>query len=151
MQIRTTIAAGAVVLLAAGGTALIPLVASAHTEAPAAKTHTIKFTALQQKMVTFSSSTGAAAENDVNAKGTVIGFDILYFTFNAKTGAGTVTVAFTTNGGMLYGTAAATESPVTRGKITGGTGAFKGAKGALTATSLNAAGTKTAVVITYTT
>jgi hypothetical protein len=38
---------------------------------------------------------------------------------------------------------------VSNGKVTGGTGAFKGATGTITAKNLNKAGTRTAVKVTY--
>ena len=37
------------------------------------------------------------------------------------------------------------------GKVTGGTGAFAGAKGTIKAKALNASGTRTAVTVTYST
>jgi len=41
------------------------------------------------------------------------------------------------------------DGPVTRGKVTGGTGTFRGASGTITAKTLDKNGTKTAVTITY--
>lgn len=38
---------------------------------------------------------------------------------------------------------------ISHGKVTGGTGAFKGATGTVKAKNLNSAGTRTAVTITY--
>jgi hypothetical protein len=40
-------------------------------------------------------------------------------------------------------------NPVIRGRVTGGTGAFRGAAGSITAKNLNKAGTRTAVTIKY--
>ena len=53
------------------------------------------------------------------------------------------------SGGFIYGVANASASPVIHGTLTGGTGIFKGAAGTILAKNLNAAGTKTAVTITY--
>ena len=39
--------------------------------------------------------------------------------------------------------------PVTHGTVTGGTGAFKGATGTITAKALDQTGTRIAVTITY--
>ena len=56
-----------------------------------------------------------------------------------------------TTGGFLYGTVTLNfkTGAVTDGKVTGGTGAFKGATGTIKAKNLNQAGTRTAVTITY--
>ena len=54
-------------------------------------------------------------------------------------------------GGFLYGTFTLNlkTGAVTNGKVTGGTGAFKGATGTIKAKALNKAGTKHAVTVTY--
>ena len=147
MKIRTFIAAaGAAVVLGGTGAFLIPAVASAHSV-----THTLKFTAVQQKSANFSKTASGQAENDLNGTGTIIGFDVIYFVFNPKTHTASGDVTFDTNGGFLYGTLKFTKNPVTHGTVTGGTGIFTGATGTITGKSLNTSGTRTAVTITYTT
>jgi hypothetical protein len=57
------------------------------------------------------------------------------------------------DGGFLYGTATVSNKTgaVTNGKVTGGTGSFKGATGTIKAKALNKSGTRHAVTITYST
>jgi len=145
MKVRRSIAAaGAAVVLGTAG-ALLPAVASASSA-----THTLKFTAVQVKSVMFTKTTGANQETDVNA-GKTVGFDVIYFAATSAT-SGAVNITVDTSGGFLYGTATVSikTGAITNGKVTGGTGAFKGATGTITAKSLNTSGTKHAVTITYT-
>jgi len=145
MKIRTSVAAaGAAVVLAGAGAILLPAVASAHST-----THTLKFTAVQLKQANFSKTSGGSAEQDVNSAGKTIGFDVIHFQFNPKTNSGSINVALSTNGGILYGALKASTGPVIKGTVTGGTGTFKGATGTIVGKQLNKAGTKTAVTITY--
>ena len=104
-------------------------------------THTLKFTAVQQKSASFSGTTAGEAENDVNKAGKIIGFDVIYIVFNPKTHTASGGLTLDTNGGFLYGTLEFTNSPVTHGKVTGGTGRFKGATGTITGKDLNKSGT----------
>ena len=62
-----------------------------------------------------------------------------------------VNIAVDTTGGFLYATFTLNlkASALTNGKVTGGTGAFAGATGTIKAKNLNAAGTRTAVAVTY--
>ena len=62
-----------------------------------------------------------------------------------------VNIAVDTTGGFLYGTLSLNlkTSALTNGKVTGGTDTFAGATGTIKAKNLNAAGTRTAVTITY--
>lgn len=60
--------------------------------------------------------------------------------------SGTANAAFDVKGGLLYATAITTNKGKTfTGKVTGGTGAFKGATGTLTGKAIT--GRKTAVTI----
>ena len=76
------------------------------------------------------------------------GFDVLYFTVVSAT-TGNINVTFDTTGGLLYGTATVNNKTgaVTNGKVTGGTGAFAGATGALKAKSTGK--NREAITITY--
>jgi hypothetical protein len=142
---RSIVAAGAAVAFGTTGALVLPAVAGASSA-----THTLKFIAVQKAMVSFSSATSGTQETEVNATGKTVGFDMLYFTAtSATTGAANATID--TKGGFLYGTFNVNfkTGAVTNGKMTGGTGAFKGATGTITAKSLNASGTKHAVTITY--
>jgi hypothetical protein len=144
MKLRTSLAAaGAAVVLGTTGALVLPAVASAHST-----THTLKFTDVGKGTVSFTRTTGGFQNTDVNAAGKTIGFDMLYF---AATSPSNVAVNLTvdTKGGFLYGTF--TFNPktgvVTNGKVTGGTGAFKGATGTIKVKTISS--TKHAVTITY--
>jgi hypothetical protein len=75
---------------------------------------------------------------------------VLYFAAVSPT-TGNVNVTFDTTGGLLYGTATVSlkTNKVTNGKVTGGTGAFAGATGTITAKS--AGKNREAITITYST
>ena len=143
---RSIVAAGAAVVLGGTGAALLPAVASASSA-----THTLAFTAVQVKSVSFTKTTGANQETDVKA-GKTVGFDMIYFAATSATSAA-VNITVDISGGFLYGTATVSNKTgaVTNGKVTGGTGAFKGATGTIKAKALNKAGTRHAVTITYST
>lgn len=144
MKVRTSIAAvGTAALLGGTGAFLVPAAASAQS-----LTHTLKFTAVQQKSANFS-RTAAFESLDIDKAGKIIGFDVICIAFNPKTNTTSGGVTLDANGGFLYGTLEFTNSPVTHGKVTGGTGVFKGATGTITAKDLNKSGTRTAVTITY--
>jgi hypothetical protein len=148
MKVRMSIvAAGAAVILGTTGALVLPAVASASSA-----THTLKFTAVQVKSVSFTKTTGANQETDVNAAGKTVGFDMIYFAATSAASAA-VNITVDISGGFLYGTATVSNKTgaVTNGKVTGGTGSFKGATGTIKAKSLNKAGTKHAVTITYST
>jgi hypothetical protein len=110
-------------------------------------THTLTFTSVQKGVATFSANSSGSAGLDVNKAGKVIGFDMLNFTTNPATGKVVAGVTVDTAGGFLYGTLKLSSGPVTHGTVTGGTGAFAGATGTITATNKTA--TRTAVTITY--
>ena len=144
MKLRTSLAAaGAAVVLGTTGAFVLPAVASAHSA-----THTLKFLSVQKGTVGFTRATGGIQNTDVNTAGKTVGFDMLYF---AATSPSSVAVNLTvdTKGGFLYGTF--TFNPktgvVTNGKVTGGTGAFKGATGTIKVKTISS--TKHAVTITY--
>ena len=144
MKLRTSLAAaGAAVVLGTTGALVLPAVASAHSS-----THTLKFIAVQKGMVNFSSTTAGIQETDQNATGKTIGFDVLYFNVTSSSSAA-VNATIDTKGGFLYGTFNVNlkTGALTNGKVTGGTGAFKGATGTITAKTISS--TKHAVTITY--
>jgi hypothetical protein len=146
MKARTPIiAAGAAIVLGTTGVLLAPAMASAH-----ASSTTLKFISVTKKSIMFTKTSGASQDTDVNAAGKTIGFDMLYFTATSAT-SGSVNVTGDFSGGFLYGTG--TENLKTgtfsNGKVTGGTGSFKGATGTIVAKAISS--TKTAVTITYST
>jgi hypothetical protein len=147
MKIRRSIVAAAVAIILGGtGALVVPAVASAHSAS-----HTLKFISKRVKTVAFAMPTAGFQDTDVNSIGKIIGFDEVNFLFTGAT-SGRGRVAIDANGGFLYGEIATTNAAETfRGKVTGGTGKFKGATGTIKSKALNKAGTKQAVTITYST
>lgn len=56
-------------------------------------------------------------------------------------------MAFSTKGGILYGSLKFSNGPVTHGRVTGGTGKFKETEGTIYGRNLNASGTRTAATV----
>ena len=141
MKIRMSLAAaGAAIVLGATGALALPAVAGAHVAST-----TLKFTAVTNKHISFTSSTFANQETAVNSTGTTIGFDDVYVKITGPNAA-TGNVALDTKGGLLYGVVTTTDGGKTfSGKVTGGTGTFKGATGTITGKAISS--TKTAVTI----
>jgi hypothetical protein len=145
MKARTLAAIGAAALIGATGAVMLPVAASARTV-----NHTLKFVSVRQQEVSVAKTETAQSDKDVNAKGKVIGFDMLYIVSSEQTDAVNANVTLDVKGGFLYGTLQLSPSgPVIHGKVTGGTGAFKGAAGTISAKVLNASGSRTAVSVTY--
>jgi hypothetical protein len=135
-------AAGAAVVLGTTGALVLPAVASAHSAST-----TLKFTAVTNNSVPFTSTTNGSQETDVNSTGKTIGFDDVYIMITGPNSA-TANVALDIKGGLLYGVVTTTDMGKTfSGKVTGGTGAFKGATGTITAKAITS--TKTAITIIY--
>jgi hypothetical protein len=83
----------------------------------------------------------------VSSPGKTIGFDDVYVTLMG-TNTATANVALDVKGGFLYGVVTTTDGGKTfSGKVTGGTGAFKGATGTITGKVISS--TKTAITIIY--
>ena len=142
MKVRTSIiAAGAAAVLGATGALALPAVASANSA-----THTLKFISVTKKSVQFTKTTIGQQDTDVNAAGKTVGFDMLYITFTSATSA-TVNITGDLSGGFLYGTGKESKAGFSNGKVTGGTGAFKGATGTIAGKAISS--TKTAVTIIY--
>ena len=127
---------------ARAGTAL----ACAHSDS-----HTLTFISKMVQAVGFAMPYSGSQDTDFNSRGKVIGFDEVHFKeFGVYSGVGDVT--FDVNGGFLYGKIATSNARRGyTGKVTGGTGAFKGATGTIKTKTLNKKGTKQAVTITYST
>ena len=122
------------------------VVASAHSGS-----HTLTFISKTVQVVGFAMPYSGSQRTDFNSKGKVIGFDEVYFKeFGVLSGVGDVT--FDVNGGFLYGKIATSNAlKGYTGRVTGGTGAFKGATGTIKIKTLNKKDTKQAVTITYST
>lgn len=145
MKIRAYIAAASAAAILGTGAFVLPAVASS-----TAVTHTLKFISVTKKSVNLTKESGAQQDTDVSKTGKTVGFDMLYFKATSSSGAA-VNLTVATKGGFLYGTGKVSfkTGAFTQGKVTGGTGPFKGAAGTIKAKNLNKAGTRTAVTITY--
>lgn len=134
------VAAGAAALAGAGAL-LVPAVAGASTTS-----HTMTFVAVVQGRANFSRT--SFGEDDKNMRhGKVVGFDVIHGRVDPTTHTAHGQVALSARGGMMFGTLRFSNGPVTRGRVTGGTGRFAGATGTIYARSLNKADTRTAVTI----
>jgi hypothetical protein len=146
MKLRKRVSIAAIATAAAAGlsgTFLVPA-ASARTAS-----HTLAFTSVQQATAHLSPAVSVSAHKDVSKAGKVIGYDILRFSPNRKTGATSIGVAVGLKGGYLYGVLRESNGPAVHGTVTGGTGTYRGATGTITARPLNQNGSRTAVTITY--
>ncbi len=143
MKRYTAMAAVGAAAVVGAGAFVIPAVASASST-----THTMKFTAVALKQAQFSRTTFGQTEKDVR-NGKIIGFDVINGRFNPATNSMRGNVALSMKGGILYGALRFSNGPVTRGRITGGTGKFAGATGTIYGKS-NSTGNRTAVVVHYT-
>jgi hypothetical protein len=112
---------------------------------PRVVTHTLKLISIRKDSASFTKTSSGQADLDVNHAG----YDMLHFSFNPTTRQASAAVTLDTAGGFLYGVLRTTNNPVIHGRVTGGTGAFRGAIGTITAKVLNKTGTRTAVTITY--
>ena len=134
---------------AAVGVGAFLLPAAGHSGSPAT-THTIRFTAVTEKQATLGKSTFVQSQVDHNKAGTVIGVDVINVAFSSTMSLSHGRVALSAKGGMLYGMLTFPTATTTTGKVTGGTGRFKGATGTIVGKNLNASGTRTKVTVTYT-
>jgi hypothetical protein len=146
MKVRTSIAAAAVAVALLGGTAALALPASA---SPRGTSHTLRFISLTSKTIKFSKTGSGRQDTDVNIHGKVVGFDMVNTVVNPKTGKGTILVTVDARGGFLIAVLPLYKRKILHGEVTGGVGSFKDAFGTIETKSLNAAGTRTAVTITY--
>jgi hypothetical protein len=144
MKIRNSIAAAAAAATVALGTA--GALAGPALASPHCASHTLKFTTVTAS-VTLTKISGAIEGTDVNSKGKTIGYNVGYEVITGRTSA-TLSAATAVTGGLLYVTAATTDLGKTyNGRVTGGTGAFKGATGTVSAKRIT--GQKLAVTIIY--
>jgi hypothetical protein len=145
MKLRTSVAAAGATALVASGAFMLPAFASAHG---AAANHTLKFISVTKKQISLTGTSVAIQDTDTNKAGKVIGFDEIYgWQTSATTSGGDTAVVL--KGGVLYGTftISLVTGAITNGKVVGGTGIFKGARGSFTATDISS--TKTAITVSY--
>lgn len=139
------VAIGAAATLGSTVALVLPGVASAR-----AVTRTVTLTSVQDRQVNFSRTRGILSDTDFNSVGRVVGFDAVRFSFNRRTNRTSFGVALNIERGFVYGVLSERgNNPVMRGRISWGTGIFRGVAGTITARNLNSNGTRTAVTIRY--
>lgn len=143
MKRYTAMGAAAAAVVIGAGTLVFPAVANGSTAV-----HTLRFTAVQTRAANFSHRSFGEQDKDMR-HGKVIGFDVINGRLNPTTHMAHGWVSLSTRGGMLRGTLRFSNGPITRGRVTGGTGRFAGATGTIYAKALNSAGSRNAVVIHY--
>lgn len=122
MRIRPSITLAAAAALSAAALA-VPALAATGTAS-----HTLRFTAVAVSRHSFGGNALVEIDKDVHA-GKTVAYDELDITAN------TATVALGLKHGFLYGKFTINEKTGTlAGKVTGGTGAYKGASGTITGT-----------------
>jgi hypothetical protein len=145
MKLRTSIAAVTTAALLCGAGALtFPAAASS-----AGGTHTLKFIAITTSTVDFSKTDTGRQDTDVNGKGKTVGFDTVNITVNPATGKGTILETVNAKAGFMIAALPLQKRKTLSGIVTGGVGTFKDAFGSIVTKTLNKAGTRTAVTITY--
>jgi hypothetical protein len=112
-----------------------------------APTHTLRFTAVQISSKNLSQTKFVNVDKD-RSHGKFIGNDVLQGRFNNTTHTAKIGVAAAFRGGFIYGNFISNEQgDLSQGKVTGGTGKYKGVKGTITGHAITS--TKEAVTITY--
>jgi hypothetical protein len=141
--------------LAVGGTSAL-IVATAlggstmvnAANAPAATLH-MRFIAHSDRNIQFGPRTFGGTEID-RRHGHRVGFDLISGEFDPAKGKVTIDVAVARRGGLLYAKVHDVSDTRYVGRVTGGSGRFKGASGTVTARNLDQQGDRTRVVVTYT-
>jgi hypothetical protein len=123
---RAAIGAAAAALVAGGVAGATSMSASG-----APQTRTVKFVAVETASHNFPPN-GFAGTDVERHKGKVVGYDTFDGTFNLTTHVARLRVAVSWRGGMLFIKGSQTEDGKFTGKITGGSGKYKGASGTVT-------------------
>jgi hypothetical protein len=145
MKVRTLIAGISAAAVVAGGGLLFSTSASAQSTAP----RILKFESVEVNAVAYSATTSAGSDNDYNAAGTLIGFDVLRFTTDPVSGKTRIAAAVVMSGGVIDGAlTSASSTSSTVGKVTGGTGEFRDAAGTITVTFESATNAEIVIVFT---
>lgn len=139
MKVRTSLAlAGSAAALATAGLVAGPALASS-----ASATHTVKFTTHTITMHSLGKNGGAELDRDTHG-GKVVAYDMLDFV--SSNGAD---VSLALPGGFLYGHLTFnTKTGVVTGKVTGGSGAYRGDKGTIKGQPVGKSGSSN-VTVTY--
>jgi hypothetical protein len=143
---RTLAVGGTSALIAAtafGGSTMVNA-----ADAPSATMH-MRFIAHSDRNIRFGPDTFGGTEID-RRNGHRVGFDLISGRFHPATQTVTIYVAVARRGGLLYGRVHAVSPTQYVGRVTGGSGRFKGASGTVTARNLDQQENRTRVVVTYT-
>ncbi len=124
-----------ITIIAATGITALSLAVTGATlagAAPSTASHTLKFTSVQTAQRSVGKNRFVDSDKDVR-NGKVVGYDIVDGAYHPKTRTITVDVAAALKGGIVYlsGSGNVVSGKFT-GKITGGTGTFKGVRGTVT-------------------
>jgi hypothetical protein len=133
------VAAGLVTIGCVGGAALSPA-------SGAARAHTLRFDAIMTAGHNTSRTTFVSTDVDKH-NGKIIGYDAVSGRFNTHTHVVSLFVALSLKGGQLFVRGSETENGHFTGKVTGGAGAYQGARG--TVTGHQVTDNKTAIVVKY--
>ena len=106
--------------------------------------HTLKAHFRPEGFRQLSKTSSGQADLHVNHVGKTVGYDMLHFTFNPTTRQASGRRHPRHRGRLPVRVLRITDNPVIHRRVTGGTGAFRGATGTITAKALNKAGTRTA-------
>jgi hypothetical protein len=110
-------------------------------------THHMAFVAYSDRNINFSQRTFGGTEID-RRDGHRVGFDVISGRFHPATRSVTIYVSVARRGGLLHAKVHDVSRTRYVGRVTGGSGRFKGASGIVTARNLQGNGTR--VVVTYT-
>jgi hypothetical protein len=147
--LKAGVGVAALVTASAGaGLGVVTSTATASTAAPHSKAHTETFISRGEKNIQL----GKRSEFTDFAKdiehGKVVGADSSSGAYNGKTGVVSADVSVLRKGGLLYGRFTLdTRSGAIAGKVLGGLGKFKGAKGTIDGQAVNNKDSK--VTLTY--
>jgi hypothetical protein len=141
---RTLAVCGTSALLAVTGVAGSTMLNSADA---ALTTHHMRFVAYSDRNIRFGQTTFGGTEID-RRNGHRVGFDVISGKFNLTTHSVTIYVSVARRGGLLHAKVHDVSNTRYVGRVTGGSGRFKGASGTVTAQDLKGNGTR--VIVTYT-
>jgi len=111
-------------------------------------THHMKFTAHDDRVMSFGENT--FDETDIDRRDDVerLGFDVISGKFSAATQSWTFYLSVARRGGLLHAKVHEVSDTQYVGRVTGGSGRFKGARGTVTLQNVQGVGRR--VVVTYT-
>jgi hypothetical protein len=137
--------------LAVVGAATVSLAVGAAVWSASARTpsHTLKFTSVHTAQKGYGGHRFADADKDVK-NGVTIGYDVVSGAFHQKTNSFTIDFAGSLAGGIIYGHGTGSlKTGAFSGKVTGGTGMYRGIGGTISGQATGKQGQNEKLVITY--